>query len=80
MEVQFKSHNDGSKDIELCQITYDDGRVHAFPANEKIAGSDVTFAQSYPAEYRTFKGAQEKAKEPTPAHHEPKHHTKRAAR
>lgn len=58
MEVKFLNHNDGTKEIELCEITYPDGRVNAFPANEVIAGrQNLTFAQAYPAEYAVLKAS-----------------------
>ena len=55
MGVKFRIHNDGSKDIEVCEIDHGNGQVSVFPATEKLAGTSVSFAESYPAQYSAFK-------------------------
>lgn len=67
MDVRFKTHNDGSSDIEVVEFVFDTGARSVFPANEVKAGQDLTYAQAYPGEYGAFKAAQARpAEQPEP--------------
>src|SRR3954468_7225311 len=57
-QIETRGDGDNKREMDVCEITYPDGKVVAFPADMKSPETGIRYRDMYPAKYKAFKAGE----------------------